>query len=245
MPFWAAKTRSLVYLTDRNGPFEIWIRKGSEDRPAVTLHDFPADSTQWFMGPALSPDGDRIIYTRIEPGGLARLWISSVAGGAPLPLTNHIGTSEFPGAWSPDGNWYAYLQIYQGQVDLLKVKTTGQGTPVVLKKNIQDNGGLPAWSPNGDWIHVSDNGELLISPDGKTGKEARRFPGRRERDVFGRQQTALWDPPGSRSRGSVLRRHRDRHKTRHRRDPTRDVAQHKSKPRHAAQPFTGWKERIL
>jgi len=39
------------------------------------------------MAPALSPEADRIIYTRVEANA-ARPWISAVAGGTPIPLTN-------------------------------------------------------------------------------------------------------------------------------------------------------------
>jgi Tol biopolymer transport system component len=178
MPFWAAKTQSIVYVTDRNGPLEIWMHKDNEDRPIVTSRDFPVDSTQWFLSPAPSPDGDRVTYSRIEHSGLARLWISSVAGGAPIPLTNHTGSSEFPGAWSPDGNWYVYQDISQNGLSLMKVKTSGQATPVLLKNLNPTNVFVPAWSPKGDWIHANDKGELLISSDGKEEKRFSDFESR-------------------------------------------------------------------
>jgi Tol biopolymer transport system component len=168
MPSWATRKPLLAYVTNRNGPQEIWLHgAGDSDRPLVTARDFPAGTLQWLMGPALSPEGDRVVYAEIGAGGRAnRLWISAVAGGAPVPLTNDLVSAEFPGSWSLDGSWFTYLAFRDGKPNLMKVKTNGQGTPAVLKAGVEyDNNGVPAWSPAGDWIVL---GEDLYSPDGKT-----------------------------------------------------------------------------
>jgi len=166
MPAWAANDNALVYVTDRNGPAEIWLRRsGDQDRPVVSTRDFPADTTQWFATPTLSPRGDRVLYTRVEQGGVAHLWISSVAGGTPVRATHdEERVAEFGGTWSPDGSWFAYYALRNGQADLVKIKTSGEAVPVIVKAGL-DNNELPDWSPTGEWIRF---GETLISPDGKT-----------------------------------------------------------------------------
>ena len=117
MPAWAAKQAALIYVTDRNGASEIWLhRPDSPERPVVTAREFPKHMTQWFVGPAISPDGGRVIYARIGANSTnARLWISAVAGGAPVQLTNDTSTFELPGSWSPDGNWFVYLANRNGK----------------------------------------------------------------------------------------------------------------------------------
>ena len=167
MASWAANKPLLAYVTDRNGPPEIWLHAAdNSDRPLVTARDF-SGITQWLMGPALSPEGDRAVYTRIEIGSTAsRLWITAIAGGAPVPLTNDHASAEYPGSWSLDGSWFAYVQIQNGKPNLAKVKTTGQATPTVVQADVDyDNNAVPVWSPAGDWILL---GESLYSPDGKT-----------------------------------------------------------------------------
>jgi len=160
MPAWAAKKPVLVYTTDRNGPQEIWIRGADGgDRPLVTARDFPPQTTQWYIAPALSPEADRVVYCL----GGTHLWISSLSGGAPVRLTSDEASAEFPGSWSPDGSWFTYAAIRNGKKDLMKVKTSGQAAPVVVKSGI--SGEVPAWSPMGDWILA---GLELISPDGVT-----------------------------------------------------------------------------
>ena len=97
------------------------------ERPLVTGRNFPAGTTMWFIAPAVSPEGDRVIYSRLERQGAARLWISAVSGGDPVQLTSDASASEFPGSWSPDGAWFAYLAIRNGEMQLLKVKTQRTG----------------------------------------------------------------------------------------------------------------------
>ena len=168
MPSWAADKPLLAYVTDRNGPQEIWLHASDgSDRPLVTARDFPGVTLQWLMGPALSPEGDRVVYTRIDVGTTAnRLWISAVAGGPPVPLTNDRASAEFPGSWSLDGSWFAYIAIQAGKANLVRVKPTGQATPIMVKPDADyDNNAVPVWSPDGGWILL---GETLYSAEGKT-----------------------------------------------------------------------------
>jgi Tol biopolymer transport system component len=134
MSSWSADTAKLVWVSNRNGPYEIWLREadGSE-RPVVTAADFPPATNQGFLSPAISPDGERVIYQRVDASGVSRLWISSVSGGPPLRLTNAEPDSEASGSWSPDGGRFVYLQAKSGKKSLLIVKTSGNATPEALK----------------------------------------------------------------------------------------------------------------
>ncbi len=106
MPAWAARGSALVYVTDRNGEMEIWMRKpGQPDRPLVTPRDFPPGTTDSFMGPSLSPEGTRVIYGHLPREGQPALWMSAVAGGPPVRVVKGAIGGEDPGSWSPDGNW--------------------------------------------------------------------------------------------------------------------------------------------
>ena len=102
MPAWAARESAMVYVTDRNGAYEIWLRKpGQPDRPLVTPRDFPPDTTRGFMGPALSPDATRLIYRWLKLGSTgSALWMSAVAGGPPVQLLKSAA-DDTPGSWSP------------------------------------------------------------------------------------------------------------------------------------------------
>jgi Tol biopolymer transport system component len=165
MPAWAARKPLLVYVTTRNGPFEIWLHSpDGAERPLVTPRDFPPGTTQWFIAPALAPEGDRVIYERSDQQSRTQLWISSMSGGAPVPLTNDAVSHEISGSWSPDGAWFTYLAIRNGKWDLMKVKSTGQAVPILVKSGVECRE-VPSWSPAGDSIQC---GNELLSPEGAT-----------------------------------------------------------------------------
>jgi eukaryotic-like serine/threonine-protein kinase len=170
MPAWASNVRRLIYVTDRNGPPEIWIRReDGSDHPLVTPRDFPNLKIRGFFTPTLSPDGTRAIY-ETDPIGNVRLWISSLNGGSPIPLTSSDSrtTAEFPGAWSPDGNKYVYTNIADGKQSLMIARTSGQSSPT----RVAEATGcvIPSWSPDGQWLSFRKDQWTLISPDGKNSK---------------------------------------------------------------------------
>lgn len=79
MAAWAARAQELAYVTDRNGPMEVWIRsENGLSRPAVTQDNFPDSRTHFIMDPALSPDGSRLVFARQGPDGAIRNWIISL-----------------------------------------------------------------------------------------------------------------------------------------------------------------------
>jgi TolB protein len=180
MPAWSAKTEELAWVTNRSGSYEIWVRGADHSvRPVVTAADFSDRPYKWVQCPSLSPDGDRLIFGRTAEDGVTRLWMTSLAGGTPVRLTNWEAGSEFGSVWSPDGTRFAYLQFESGKPSLAVVKTSGSASPVELKNDVQRY--LPDWSPDGDWITYRDEkGWNLISPDSKTIK----FLGKIETDYL-------------------------------------------------------------
>jgi Tol biopolymer transport system component len=169
MPAWAMRQEKFAYVTNRNGPPEIWMRGEGWDRPLVTPASFPAATTNWFMTPALSPGAERLVYTRVDATGHNFNWISSVSGGPPFRLTNESNATEYGGSWSPDGNSFTYVRRRSGEYSVMIVRTSGEATPVLLRANV--GGWLPQWSPDAQWIKFLDyagGSWTLISPDGKT-----------------------------------------------------------------------------
>jgi Tol biopolymer transport system component len=169
MPAWAMRQEKFAYVIGRNGPPEIWVRGEGWDRPIVTASAFPDGTTNWFMTPALSPGGDRVIYTRVESGQAVFNWISSLSGGPPVRLTNATAGVEYGGSWSPDGSRFVYLQVRNGEDSLMIVKTSGDAAPTLLRAKVGAQ--LPEWSPDGQWIAFRGGpglGSSIISPDGQT-----------------------------------------------------------------------------
>ena len=170
MAAWAAKANKFAFVTDRSGPWEIWVHLSDGfERPVVTAAEFPDGLNKWFMNPTLSPDGARLIFTRIDSKESNHLWMISMSGGSPVRVTNDDSAHELAAAWSPDGTRLAYVTLKSGNASLMTVRTSGDATPVEVKSDLSHS--LPAWSPAGDWIaYANDKGWNLVSPDGKTTK---------------------------------------------------------------------------
>jgi eukaryotic-like serine/threonine-protein kinase len=172
MPAWASHRKAFVYASERSGSSAIWMRGEDGERPIVTADSFPSGAKRGLILPTLSPQADRVLYTRGSGGSNDQFnWISSLSGGPPVRLTNAKDVIERGGSWSPDGGQIVYWQFRNGSVSIMVVRTTGEATPVVLCKKAGLP--LPEWSPDGQWIKFVDArtasaGWTLSSPDGKT-----------------------------------------------------------------------------
>jgi len=176
MPAWALHRNAFVYSSERSGSSAIWMRGEDSDRPIVTQDAFPSGKNGSIILPTLSPQADRVLYTRGTGGSNDQFnWISSLSGGPPVRLTNAKDVIERGGSWSPDGRRIVYWQFRNGFVSMMMVKATGDAAPQVLFEKAGNP--LPEWSPDGQWIKFTDArggfadpgvGWVLMSPDGKT-----------------------------------------------------------------------------
>ena len=89
-------------------------------------------TSKWLLNPSLSPDGDRLVYRRIDRAGsrpsmdLIPLWWSAY----PAYQCDTRPSGECGGSWSPDGSRFVYLQTQAGNTSLMIVKTSGNTAPV-------------------------------------------------------------------------------------------------------------------
>jgi Tol biopolymer transport system component len=168
MPGWAAGQEKFAYVSGRNGGPAVWVRENGADRPLVTAGAFPANPVKWFMTPALSPDGGRVVYVRLGLDNHNENWISSLNGGPPIRLTSSgPEVREYGGSWSPDGGRFSFLQIRNGKTSVAVAKTSGEAAAVIVRQDAISR--LPQWSPDGKWIKylALNKGWVLVSPDGK------------------------------------------------------------------------------
>ena len=100
-------------------------------------------------------------------GSSLAIWVSTIAGGRPVPIDNESSDEHGP-SWSPDGNWIAYRRLHAGKWELVKAPVGG-GKRVVLAETSGIAGGSATdWSPLGTWIcHVRDSGVYLASAEGR------------------------------------------------------------------------------
>ena len=136
-----------------------------EERELVLL----TSSGDAVEAPALSPDG-KMIALVAEQDGQPDLFVSRVAGGARVRLTNDAAHERLP-AFSPDGERIAFVRR-EGAAEtpnVLLVATLGGEAAVVAR-----GAGAPSWSPDGQRLAVVTESRertqelVIIALDGTT-----------------------------------------------------------------------------
>ncbi|HKI49798.1 MAG TPA: hypothetical protein VKA69_10760, partial [Desulfobacteria bacterium] len=122
--------------------------------------------------PTFAPDGKRIYFQRLLPGGarpqLVAMDVASTSGDPDLPKVQTLTEGAFP-AVSPNGEALAFVSFKEdpgGDIFVLDLKT-GE-TKSITKGPARDL--YPTWSVDGKWIYFSrfgadTNGDGIISFD--------------------------------------------------------------------------------
>jgi TolB protein len=92
--------------------------------------------------PALSPDGERIAFTKIEDNN-AEVYMMDVDGSNVRRLTDDAATDEYP-VWSPDGEWLAFHSNRAGNFDLYIMRPNGSDVRQLTFEESDEMS--PAWS---------------------------------------------------------------------------------------------------
>lgn len=122
--------------------------------PPVQLRLEPISHTTapgWEANPALSPDGDDVVYCN-EIEGNVDLWLMDSAGGQPLQLTDSPGLDCSP-KWFPEGREILFVSDRSGIPSLWKVGRLGGSATLVIENAVE-----PAVSPDGSQIAFSRRG---------------------------------------------------------------------------------------
>jgi serine/threonine protein kinase/Tol biopolymer transport system component len=131
----------LVYSSDASGNRDLWIMDADGGNQKQLTSDAGSNS-----GPAVSPDGQYIIFVSDRKDARHNLWRMNIDGSNQRQLTT--GSFDLNPVISPDGKWVLYVSVREKHPNLYRIPIDG-GEPVQLtdKHSI-----LPAISPDGKWI---------------------------------------------------------------------------------------------
>ena len=152
---WTPDGRSLVFLSDRSGTWDIWtvhITGGKQQgEPELLKKDFAWDS----MVLGFAPDGSLYYGTQSSSGRLYNGAVDLETGKVlvpPAPVTTRTGRPSQP-TWSPDGSNLAYISrrgsITNGIAnDLLTIRSAATGEERFLSPRLSYISHF-SWAPDG------------------------------------------------------------------------------------------------
>ncbi len=92
------------------------------------------EETSWAARPEVAPDARQILYSSYHGRQRHQLWLTTVDGAAPLPLS--FGDFDRRNArWSPDGSRFAYISNEQGNTSLFVQEFLGGARTQVVANN--------------------------------------------------------------------------------------------------------------
>jgi len=126
----------------------------------------------WYDGPAISPDGERLVIAASEPGGQPMLFPRSLRSSGIQPIAGTDG-AYFP-FWAPDSKHVAFFSLLDGK---LKRVELGGGTPQVICELARSGDGRGgAWLPDGFIVFGRAQGSLRrVSAEGGEPEELLRL----------------------------------------------------------------------
>jgi bla regulator protein BlaR1 len=152
---WTPDGRSLVFLSDRSGTWDIWtvhITGGKQQgEPELLKKDFGYDSE--VLG--FAPDGSLYYKTNTSLGGLYHGVVDLETGkvlAPPAPVTTRYTGPVAQPTWSPDGRSLLYLSrwggIGSGNNNILTIRSAATGEERFLSPRLRYVNQI-SWAPDG------------------------------------------------------------------------------------------------
>jgi TolB protein len=138
-PVWGKGGR-IAYSRYGGTDDEIWTMKpDGSDKQQLTKNG----KTTYDFVPDWSPDGTRLVYTRIV-GGVYDLIVMNADGTNKVNITDDAKSQGRP-AWSPNGQWIVFNQTQNGTDSIYKIRPNGEDKTAILNEEAQDF--WPDWQP--------------------------------------------------------------------------------------------------
>lgn len=145
---WAADSRRIVYVSDRDGTPHLFLYNFVTGAETQLTRDGHADAA-----PRFSPDGKTLAFER---DGLELHVMDMDSKQDRMIAKGHFGRPPFdtdgPLAWSPDSQWVAYMNTAEGQFQNVWAVPVLAGEPHAVSFLPDTFSGAVAWSPDGAYV---------------------------------------------------------------------------------------------
>jgi tricorn protease len=157
-PAWSPDGRSIAYLSDRSGEYEIWLRRadGSGGERRVTT-----DGDIWRFPPLWSPDSKKLAFGDKKQ----RLrWVDVESG--KVTDADHSSYNDITHyRWSPDSRYIAYVKGGRAQLTSIWIYGLDDGKA----RQLTDSGTSefePVWDPQGRYLYFLSNRDFNLTFSG-------------------------------------------------------------------------------
>ncbi len=148
---WSADGRSLIFSSNRGGPYSLWRILASGGKP----ERLPIGGASWAIRPTVARHGNRLAYTNLS--FVSEIWRAElpVPGAATkqLPPAKYIASTELEEGpqYSPDGKRIVFQSTRTGSYEIWRCDADGSNL-VQLTHFQGPLTGTPRWSPDGSQI---------------------------------------------------------------------------------------------
>ena len=152
---WSPDGRSIAYLSDASGEYEIWVRaQDGSGAPRQVTHD----GDVWRFQPIWSPDSKRLAYADKKQ----RVRIVDVADGHTVDVDHSDRDDITEYTWSPDSSWLAYTKTSDSRLPSIWVYSLASGKPRQLTSSAFGSSS-PAFDPKGRYIYFVSNRDYNLT----------------------------------------------------------------------------------
>jgi serine/threonine-protein kinase len=160
-PVWSPDGRSVAYRNDIGGPSDIFLVGADGSAPAERLH-----ASESFDSPSSwSPDGSRLLFTRIESDGNADIWSLNMSGEYEAEPFLQSPDLERDAQFSPGGEWVAYVSDTAGDREIYVRPYPGPGNALRVSRS---GGTRPFWAPDGSALYFTADDRIMEVPFERT-----------------------------------------------------------------------------
>ncbi|HET9482897.1 MAG TPA: PDZ domain-containing protein [Xanthomonadales bacterium] len=146
---WSPDGRSLAYLSDASGEYEIYVRPHhGRGEPRRITHD----GDIWRFAPVWSPDSRKLAYADKK----LRLRIVELDGGRTTEVDTSDQNEITEYAWSPDSRYLAYTKTDETRLSAIWLHDVEARSSARLIRSIA-NDSNPAFDPQGRYLYFVSN----------------------------------------------------------------------------------------
>ncbi|HJZ91918.1 MAG TPA: PDZ domain-containing protein, partial [Gemmataceae bacterium] len=154
-PAWSPDGKSVAYLSDESGEYELHVR-AQDGRGEVKKFKL-GDAPSFYYNPAWSPDGKKIAYQDKR----LNLWCLDVGTGKSTKVDTAPYDDDPPAAavWSPDSKWIAFARSLKNYLYAVFIHSLDTGKTHQVTDGMSD-ARYPAFDRNGKYLYFAASTDI-------------------------------------------------------------------------------------